>query len=461
MIGRRSLVAAIWIATGLLLLWPALANRFPVLFPDSRLFMGITNYPPTPPFYTFFVSASSVRFSLWLTLVVQAMLTLGVLGAFFARFAGLRPGAAGLASLLLVAGSQLPWLVSWIMPDWLAGCGVLAALALLTGPQCADGRATKRPWAEPAILAVDIGLAGIVAMAALVASASLVVLAMAIGLAIAGRFVLTGAVPIRAAVLSGAALGGSALLLLLASHHYYGSYELNRGSPVMMFARLADTHVADPVLRAECARPGYPVCDYLPELLGAKRGRQAFLWDGPAAKTDAYWSGRWQYVDLSRKILAERRWPFLAAGLEDGWVLARTPTLDGWTSEVGSGVNLSVSEAGIRQFYPQHLQAWHASRDWRGQLRPLFPGTLYGLVAWLAYLASVAGAVVAWRRGDRSATLSTANVIATVIATILLHATLVGPFPRYHAKVSWLALAMAIGLAARLRAHRSRAARTF
>ena len=113
-----------------LLLWPALWNGFPLIFPDTggyllRALEGTLTIGRSALYGAFL--AAGLPFDFWPNVVIQAAVTVFVVRVLL-RTHGLRdkPGPALLITLALAALTSLPWYVSQLMPDILVGLAVLA-----------------------------------------------------------------------------------------------------------------------------------------------------------------------------------------------------------------------------------------------------------------------------------------------------------------------------------------------
>src|SRR5208283_2948669 len=119
------------IATGALLLcWPAIVNRYPILFSDTHAYLVQASQPvmvwDKPWVYGPFLLVSHL---LWLTRKAIAPPTAGSHLALCAA---------------LAAGSAAPWFVSLLMPDIFAPMVVLALFVLGFGDRLTQA---ERGWA--------------------------------------------------------------------------------------------------------------------------------------------------------------------------------------------------------------------------------------------------------------------------------------------------------------------------
>jgi hypothetical protein len=126
-------------AAAVLLLWPAIWNRYPIVFADTGTYLSqaIHRYAgwDRPVFYSLFIFPLHAMHWLWPIVVVQALLTAWLLRRVCDLAA---PGLDSRGFLLLIAGlslgTWLPWLVSEVMPDLFTPLLVLALWALAWPP---------------------------------------------------------------------------------------------------------------------------------------------------------------------------------------------------------------------------------------------------------------------------------------------------------------------------------------
>ncbi|HYD99491.1 MAG TPA: hypothetical protein VEH84_08915, partial [Alphaproteobacteria bacterium] len=128
------------LAAAALLLAPALWNGAPIAFFDSgdyiqAAFSLAPDYYRTLP-YSLWLALAGGRWSLWLPLTAQALVTAWVLLQAVWAFAPARPAAhLAILAALLVLGSGLPWFTGQIMPDAFTGLIPLALAVLAYGDE--------------------------------------------------------------------------------------------------------------------------------------------------------------------------------------------------------------------------------------------------------------------------------------------------------------------------------------
>ncbi|MBX9698159.1 MAG: hypothetical protein K2X74_01925, partial [Acetobacteraceae bacterium] len=195
----------------LLLLWPALANGYPLLFSDTGAFLAQTlgDWPiwDKPYVYGPLLHLFHARVTLWGPALAQALLLSWLL---WRVLRAVRPEAGGAAHLLLVAGLALftaaPWFASQLMPDILAPALVLALFLLGWAGEALSWRAR----------------AGLSLVAIIAAAAHLAHLPIAAGLALV-TLALRGP---RAGLRCALPLGAALVLLLATNLAVHGRFAL-------------------------------------------------------------------------------------------------------------------------------------------------------------------------------------------------------------------------------------------
>jgi hypothetical protein len=434
------------------LILPAIWNGFPLVFSDTGVYIGDFRYPGTPPFYGIFVAISSFRVSLFMTVIMQSLILATVITVFILHIGGERRLWPLLFfGLAVVLVTQAPWLASWIMPDALAGAGIIAMSVLLF-------RQTRLDLYE------HVFLLGVVLLAGLCATANVPYYIGYLGFAVAARWILVA----RQAAMKGTAVVAFMLILaatLVISTNFaiHGRAVLNSASPTLNFSRLADIGLAQSVVRELCESEQFAVCDHVDGLEAYVRGEQNFLWGGIAESTSSRTTARAEYAELVSRIMRER-WPiFLGEGLTDSLRLFFLPALENFTafrieSPPETWVNFRAYPLGtapgswVGAIYPDSLEAYLGARQQSGEVLRVFPGTVYAASTFLSYALLIFLTATAWRRGDAMAVALGLAGIAAVVGNLVLHGVLVGPFPRYHAKIGWLGWLFVVTLLARSKA---------
>ena len=431
-----SALAAI-LGGGLLLVWPAALNLYPLVFIDTISYLNHTTLPETPwdktQAYGPFLHLFHWRLSLWPPLLAQGLIAshLVWLTQRMAR------GTATPAAHLLVCGvlaalTAAPWFVATLMPDALTGLAPLCLLLL------GFGRLSRAETAW-------VVLVGTLAIAAHLSHlpTALAMVGLTLLLTRRARPVLRTALPLGLALLF---LAGSNLLA-------FGRATLSPHGSVFLLARLQDDGPAAAVIRARCPAAGWHLCalaDRLP------MDSDTFLWD-PASplNTEADGSpramGGVQGADEARAIVAAtlRDRPAEVAA-----AMLRNALHQAWRVQVGDTLGndhlaLSARIPIARSFPAGELAAFDAAAQMRGTLHARAAPFLAPHVPALLLALGAAGWLVS--RAVRARALRRAALLAGALVALAANAAATGalskPHDRYQARIVWL-LPLAVMLAA-------------
>lgn len=426
------------LAAGLLLVWPAFRNGYPLVFADTGTYLGqaLLYYVgwDRPPFYSLFLLATHWRLTLWLPLVVQGVILAHLIGLAL-RVQGLGgPVPLMLVVLVLAAATPLPFVAAQLIPDWLTG--VLVLSLWLLGFRARLLSRPERFW--------------LLLLATFAVAAHQSHLPLGLGLALLGALLLwAGQGGLRAVRLPAARmlvpvlLGG--LAMVTANFLAHNRLSLSPFGSVFLATRLIYDGPGRETLREACgAGTPWRICGVearLPE------GHNNFLWrsDSP----------------LHHDLRGPKAWAPEAGAIVAATLHARPAevaeaafrnTLE-QLGMVGAGDGLepwpvtSGPELMIARFFPTELARYLGSMQQRGLLRPeveavFAPVHLASAIAGLAALLALCAMRVLppWRR--RRARLAgialCAFVLAAIPANALITAGLSGPAPRYQARLAWL-----------------------
>lgn len=423
----------------LLAAYPMIWNGFPLVFDDSNIYIRNIIVPGVPPFYSLFVQISALRTDLFLTVIFQALCVASVLILSLKRMgAAPRPWIAVLLAACILLLTQLPWLASWIMPDFLAGLGGVCLLDLLLAPQA---------LARGEILYFSF----VVVLGAISASANIPIY---LGLALVCvvlQLVLHGfKTPLPRLVAAAASLICAVVLILSANLLIFHRAVINSNSAILMFSRYADIGVAQPYLAERCRSHHFAICDHQDELAHATRGKQNFLWDGLAAdamKKPGFWE---EYSRLDSEILYARLETLVREGWADTVTMFLHPTLgEPQAKELTSHAAPPEDylHATVAEVYPRDRVPFAGDLQERGILIREFPKTFFMLSTYASYAALLVLSFMALSRKRHVAAVFGLSVVALILGELMLHGFLVGAFPRYHVKVSWTAWLAVVVLA--------------
>lgn len=448
-------------ALALLLAIPALANGFPLIFPDSGTYLviafgreyAIDRSSIYGLLWKPFVNIAPGVGGLWLALAAQLLAVAAVLAMVMRRVAPALSGRRMLVCGALMVGlTSLPWHAAQIMPDAFAGPVVLlAGLAAARGP-AEEG--TPLLWAAAALLATTHYTHPVLLGAA---TAGMVAAQIATGLdwRSGARRLLAGAAAATLALGALTAANGIAL----------GRWTPSPMGGVFLFARAHEDGLVKPWLDRHCGSDA-------PAELCAARGEiaddsQALLWgDGHSLVGRHIWHARddaerWRWVEMMTAAVhgAIREAPlrFLrhaAAGTFEQ--LGRFAAIDdecpaGCRSRAG-GIAFALD-----RYRAQALPALMRSM----QVRDTTPKSLVRAVTGVAALAALGLLPVLLARALRRRDGFLAGMLVAVGLVLVANAVMAGALSdvhdRYQSRVIWLVpFVVLLGLARLARPERVR-----
>lgn len=474
---------------GLVLLWPALVNGGPFLFPDTTAYIRAIDAalvkttghhtawsnddvllvagasPSTRPpaaatpiagtsrgdaashpveakpvllgrsiFYGALAFTGVLLGSLWIAVALQAVLA-GMVVVMAARHvvpsSDQRFARTVAFWMVALATTPLAWFVSMVMPDFLTGLGIVAAAVLVTGWE-SETRGGRLFWFA------------IAAFAALAHSSHVLIL---LALAVLGLAV--GLVRIPAWRPGAAALGTAALLGLAGESVFIMTVTRATNAapirPPFLTARLVDDGPGTAYLTARCPQAGFALCRYRDRLPMAS---DTFLW-GDQGKVGVFKT----LPVAEQRALAAEQGAFARAVVLDRPVAVLSSSLDAAGRQFGawqlSEFNYAAGDAArLIDHVPAHERTeLLASRALRRTMPttlaelPILPWSLAGLVAI---------GLACWRGATGPAWFGIALAIGWILNTVLCGA-LSTPHDRYQARVIWVLALAALAIAAALR----------
>jgi hypothetical protein len=415
----RSLTACAIAAGGTLLIWPAFANSYPLLFSDTGSFMDQLLLPTMiwdkPWIYGPVLVVISLKLTLWLPVVAQGLLTSWVMWRVQGVFRAPSPiWHLGLC-LVLALGSAAPWFASMLMPDILAPLTVLMVFLLAFDPR-ERGRVTLMALATFAIAAHLTHL--------LIAAACLVLV-----LILRPRAIARAAVPLAAAM----------VLLLTTNLIGFGRIGLSPHGAVFGLARLVADGPARIWLDENCPDARYRMCEWKGRL---PTDANVFLWDpeGPV----------WTWPGGPIALAPEASCIVVATIISYPWAVAHA-ALGNWLTQLIAlrldkviGANGLDATVGVRlhEYYPAAEEdRFKASAQRRDNLRAIAAPwqTVYIVLLEFGAVSSFI-LLVQSRRRDPLLFALIAEVAIALVSNAFATGALSGPHDRYQARLAWLAL---------------------
>jgi hypothetical protein len=443
--GKRMIIAArigAALAATLILLAPALWNRFPLLQYDTggylaRWFEGYL-VPSRSVLYGYFLTAGW-PLDFWPVVVLQALAAVWVI-ALTLRAYGLngRPLVLVAVVALLAVFTALPWIASILLTDVFAGVAVLA-LALLA--LRAD---TLNAWERR-------GLLVLAAFSAATHSATFLVLLSLAVVALVASLVRRDMVPRAGVARAFAAVALGAVMLLAANYTLARRVAWTPGGYGIVFARMLQDGIVHRYLSDRCPDQRLQLCKYQHVL---PLDADAFLWGESVFDSLGRFDGLGEEM---RKIVLESLlaypWMQLKAALDAAlgqFVKVAT----------GEGVLVSIyhTYGMIEMYTPSALPAMRAARQQHDELDFTDINRLHVPVAYLSMLLLPLISFFGLRSADAT---DLGLLAATVTLAILANAFICGPLSnahdRYGSRLIWVAALVVVVAVARL-ALRARAA---
>jgi hypothetical protein len=422
--GLRALLAIL--LGGLMLVWPAFLNGYPLLFSDTGAFLAQTVQPlmiwDKPWVYGPMLHAFHWGLTLWLPLLAQGLLLSHLIWLTQRAVRGeATPGAHLLLCAILALLTALPWVTALLMPDILTPVVALGLFLLGLGHASLSRR-------EAAYLVAVVTLA----VAAHLSNLPLALALMVATLLLARRVwpVLRVAVPLVLAV----------LLLLGTNWVGHGKPSLSPYGSTFLLARMIGDGTAARTIAARCPNSGWYLCAWAGRL---PADSDDFLWvqDSPLNRDAAgnpIFLGGVRLAPEAREIVAEtiRREPFGVT-----WAAVRNFGRQLLLAGVGDTLGRDNLGTAARPRLEQGFSPAEVARyDASAQARDLLPGRAapfiwpYGAVL----LLGAAGlAAMAWRlRGAPQA--FAIFLFLAVGANAFATGALSKPHHRYQARIAWL-----------------------
>jgi hypothetical protein len=416
----------------LILLLPALWNRFPLLEYDTggylaRWFEG-SLVPSRSTTYGLFL-ATGWPLDFWPIVIVQAAAAVWVIGLLLRTHRlNAYPAALPIIIAALTATTALPWLASELLTDIFAGLAVLAWHALVFQSDRLSGR-------ERVALVVFIAFAVSTHSATYAVLLALGAAAGLLSLISAERLPRPRLAPMIAAMVLGAAM------LLAGNFVVARTLAWTPGGYGIAFGRMLQDGIVTRYLNDHCPAAQLKLCPYRNQL---PLDADAFLWDDGVFNKLGRFAG---LGDEMRSIVlgSLRDYPLLQ--IKDALIATARQLVEVRT---GEGVVNSIWHTyGIIEHYtPSTAPAMKAARQQRGEIHFAAINAIHEPVAW-AVMALLPALLML---GLCNAEFADFGGLATTIALALLaNAAFCGvisdPHDRYGSRIVWIA-AFTVAMAA-------------
>ena len=426
---RRRVARAAFVSglpAGLFLLWPALLNRYPLVFSDTGTYLSqmVERHLgwDRPVFYSLLVLPLHLTLTTWPVIVAQAGLTLYAMRLAMRLFAGDARWLTAILAVLAVA-TPLPWVTAQLIPDFATALLTLL-LPVLAVPS------ERLAWREHWLVALLVtGLITLHQSNVLLAPLLLLVL-----LPLRRRLGAVAPLGWRGLLLAGGPLVAATLGLTAVNAIGHDRFSPSPYGNVFALARsLADGPAMD-ALRRHCPQSGWRLCFLVRE--GQPRSADEFLWPADSALARAGGAKRVATEADAILLTALREEPgavVRGALRNTARQLGMVATGDGlqpWPGTVTPVIHRDFPPAESRRYddalqtqgrlsVPRGLQALHAA------------ALVLGVAATLVWLA------VALRRRHAVSALCVA-VLVCLLGNAAITGALSGPHDRYESRVVWL-----------------------
>lgn len=411
-----------------LLLWPAVLNGYPLLFGDTGVYIkdGIAHHLswPRPMFYGLFMLPLHLQITTWPVVIAQALITATVLlGTIWGFLPRVNAFVLVPVTLVLAAGTSLPWFVSQLMPDLFAGLMILALALLLLLP--------------PRLGRVGQGIALFFSAGCITMHLSLLPISLAVVVTLfACRLFVRRSFAIADMLRGGAVPALAAAVLIATNALFIGQPSISPYGKIFLLNRVLVDGPGDRALQRECPRPDWTLCAFKDEI-PTIADEDDMLWGkdavldraggykvvGPQAMPIILSAMRAEPTTIMWQALRNSLEQFVAFRTGDG-LLRRSTFNDGVWTDV---------------FSAEEQARYRAGRQYRGlELMPAWLQVIHVGLGSGALVAVAAGAWGALRRREMIGGLFAAITMA-LLANAFVAGALSGVYDRYQSRFIWLA----------------------
>lgn len=411
---------------------PALINRAPLVYPDTRSYFiggraaiekvaalfahhagGGASIETTvqkargvrSAFYALFTYIPAVSVSLWLVIVLQAVIVASVLRLLFRLAVPTRERWQATAFIVALALlTTVSWATCNVMPDIFTSVMALCiAVTMLYSPKLG-----RRGW-----FWLTLAIGGSMVM-------HVTNLPIALGLLVVGGVIIRRVVwqdRSRVMVVIGAIVGGVAAMLVVGVVGFH-QWTIAPQSPPFLLARSLQDGPGRLYLLQHCPQIGLDMCKHLDklDLTTAK-----FIWDD-----DGVYSA--VSPEEEARLRTEDKRIYIAAALEHPWMQVKA---------MASNALLQLITFGIHEYYIPSWAAYTTS-DMTLHIPDQAPWqTDISVVEYCIVFGSLGFIVASWRRLPQPLRQLAVMMIGTVLLEALAGA-ISEPVPRYEARVVWL-----------------------
>lgn len=421
---RHKSIISIFIAA-IMLMWPAFYNGFPLIFPDSGDYISNSGYIYRTPFYAFFISLSSLRISLFLSVFAQGLIVSHLIWLIQKIIIGKINNIIFIFNIFILSlVSSLPYFASYILADFFTAIEFLCLYILIfAGDKI--GKNTK-------IYIFIISIFGAIAhIANLYLALGLIMFFFIFGIGKSFDFKIRlqnlwqGFRPI---------IRGFVILLLI-NFIGYKSFSTAPVGGVFIFANLLETGPAKKMLIENCPNSNFKICNYLLELpqTGAK-----FLWGENSVnyklgefegfKDEANQLVRiviFKYADETLKMLVNN---FIATWSHHNPL-----------KEAISSQQLIEFNQILQDNYGQNaLKAYLNSKEMKDELPYKITKTIDDFAFPISFLILIIFGMMNLKNPRSDNFILPLSIVIFIIGDFLLCSFTSGVYDRYYSRVTWL-----------------------
>lgn len=368
-------ILSVWLGA-LILCAPALLNNFPFLYADTGTYLSCgfhgTVSDIRPVTYALFIRHVSLMESLWLVILVQALIVSWSIHTFFRACSekpvGIRPLAA---ILILTLTTGIGEVTGMLMPDFFTAVMILCGAILLFGKNIVRWR---------------FALTSLLFWLAVASHHSNAYIFFFLLLTLLLLWIIrrwkrqTGAISLRGLVLTlGLALAGYFTIPVL-HWTYSGEFFWSKAKSVFLTNRVNQMGLLKPFLQENCGSHDYRLCAYKDEL------PNEFLWDpnSPLAKTGGWAANDAEYGRMLGDFFRQPRYAkkFFIKTLENGFMQFFTFEGKVIFKEREEGYPFQV----MRDVLPEFIPSIQRSLQYQDQWSSNFTNTLQRFLVFGSFL---------------------------------------------------------------------------
>jgi hypothetical protein len=409
--------------TTFLLCGVAIYNGYPLVFPDTGSYIGLSDNYFRSIFYNFFLAPALWAHTLWLVVVFQSLIIAHLLRLVLRAIFGLTSPLALLGvTIPLCLLSNLPWFTGFIMPDIFTGVLILTFFLLVfCYPQLGSGE--KIYLIILAIVATVVHLSHIPLALGLLGTAWLFKM-------VARK---QHNLPPPALWRTTFAVVLAITMLLANNYRTYGILTISPGGYAFPLARLLADGPAVKYLRVHCPEENYTLCAYLDQL---PSDSNTFLWlaDSPFRKVGWIYG----YRHEGQKIVIETvlHYPFQVVKLTMWNTIRQLPLIN--NGYIYSCLNTPHPTDAIKAYFPGDFGAYAHSRQSQNTLGLSGFNHLHLLLIALCLPVAAVALFFYLKHRRFLPVLLLVALAGAYILNAFSTAALSGPHNRYGSRLIWL-----------------------